>query len=112
MIKGFSIISQEPIMTTPIVFWFCPLFFLFAFLIGCKILTTKKISYCLIYLFLSIIFFIIGIKSALTYQKEFTGRYFYTIKIENASEIDWQLYNDKYIELNQIGDIRVIKERE
>ena len=52
MIKGFSIISQEPIMTTPIVFWFCPLFFLFAFLIGCKILTTKKISYCLMYLFL------------------------------------------------------------
>ena len=35
-----------------------------------------------------------------------------TIKIENASEIDWQLYNDKYVELNQIGDTRVIKERE
>ena len=64
------------------------------------------------YLFLSIMFFIIGIKSALTYQKEFTGRYLYTIKIENASEIDWQLYNDKYVELNQMGDTRVIKERE
>ena len=109
MMDGIIVVNQEPIMTTPTIFWFSPLFFfLLLFCLWCAY-HSKNIIAISTWIMLAISCFIIGIFSMKTYQSQESGKYIYTVKLEK--DIDYKEYNEKYVELNQQGELRIIKER-